>query len=422
MIRKWLCILKNNDIKRKYFILSCVCILCIIRRYLKTSFGQTPKIENYTGQKKGAKIEKNNEKHLQAKEVVTVAYLGELIEDALLEIDYKLHIKNSNLAGIRLLGDNLIGSSLNKRLIYTGLSEDLLKCIKTNKIIDFSATPSINEYHHIRGRMMPFGSDTVVVLLMDMTLQHNLEKMRRDFIANVSHELRSPLTSLIGFVETLRNTPDIPKKTSVSFLKIMEEESKRMSRLIDDLMSLSKVEVDEHIVPTGKVFIKTVLNSAIASLNDRAQRTGHKIEFLDERKNITEKLIIRGEVDEIAEVFHNLIDNALKYSRPKSTITIKLRDTEAGKITIDICNLGDGIEERHIPRLTERFYRVDKGRSRLKGGTGLGLAIVKHITNKHRGQLIIESNPKKETVFRIIMPFYDTALPSLMKINEHGRP
>jgi two-component system phosphate regulon sensor histidine kinase PhoR len=187
-------------------------------------------------------------------------------------------------------------------------------------------------------------------------------------------------------------------------------------------MSLSKVEVDEHIVPTGKVFIKTVLNSAIASLNDRAQRTGHKIEFLDERKNITEKLIIRGEVDEIAEVFHNLIDNALKYSRPRSTIIVKLRDTEAGKITIDICNLGDGIEARHIPRLTERFYRVDKGRSRLKGGTGLGLAIVKHITNKHRGQLIIESNPKKETVFRIIMPFYDTALPSLMKINEHGRP
>ena len=347
---------------------------------------------------------------------------GRMMDDAFLQIDHQSVIINANHGAVRLLGEHLMGVSLTQRLIYSELMEDLERCVASNEIIEFAAIPSNNEYHHIQGKIMPFGNESLLVLLMDMTLQHNLEKMRRDFIANVSHELRSPLTSLIGFVETLRNTPDIPKKTSVSFLKIMEEESKRMSRLIDDLMSLSKVEVDEHIVPTGKVFIKTVLNSAIASLNDRAQRTGHKIEFLDERKNITEKLIIRGEVDEIAEVFHNLIDNALKYSRPKSTITVKLRDTEAGKITIDICNLGDGVEERHIPRLTERFYRVDKGRSRLKGGTGLGLAIVKHITNKHRGQLIIESNPKKETVFRIIMPFYDTALPSLMKINEHGRP
>jgi two-component system phosphate regulon sensor histidine kinase PhoR len=347
---------------------------------------------------------------------------GRMMDDAFLQIDHQSVIINANHGAVRLLGEHLMGVSLTQRLIYSELMEDLERCVASNEIIEFAAIPSNNEYHHIQGKIMPFGNESLLVLLMDMTLQHNLEKMRRDFIANVSHELRSPLTSLIGFVETLQNTPDIPKKTSVSFLKIMEEESKRMSRLIDDLMSLSKVEVDEHIVPTGKVFIKTVLNSAIASLNDRAQRTGHKIEFLDERKNITEKLIIRGEVDEIAEVFHNLIDNALKYSRPKSTITVKLRDTEAGKITIDICNLGDGVEARHIPRLTERFYRVDKGRSRLKGGTGLGLAIVKHITNKHRGQLIIESNPKKETVFRIIMPFYDTALPSLMKINEHGRP
>ena len=106
---------------------------------------------------------------------------------------------------------------------------------------------------------MIINDQKAAILLMDMTLQHNLEKMRRDFIANVSHELKSPLTSLIGFVETLQNTPDIPKNTSVKFLKIMEEESKRMSRLIDDLMSLSKVEVDEHIVPTGKVFIKKVI-------------------------------------------------------------------------------------------------------------------------------------------------------------------
>ena len=347
---------------------------------------------------------------------------GRMMDDAFLQIDHQSVIINANHGAVRLLGEHLMGVSLTQRLIYSELMEDLERCLASNEIIEFAAIPSNNEYHHIQGKIMPFGNESLLVLLMDMTLQHNLEKMRRDFIANVSHELKSPLTSLIGFVETLQSTPDIPKNTSVRFLKIMEEESKRMSRLIDDLMSLSKVEVDEHIVPTGKVFIKKVLTSAIASLNDRAQRTGHKIKFLDERKNIAEELVIRGEVDEITEVFHNLIDNALKYSHPASTITVKIRNTETGKITIDICNQGDGIEERHIPRLTERFYRADKGRSRLKGGTGLGLAIVKHITNKHRGQLIIKSVPEKETVFRIIMPYYDTALPSLIKINGRERP
>jgi two-component system phosphate regulon sensor histidine kinase PhoR len=260
---------------------------------------------------------------------------------------------------------------------------------------------------------MPFGNESVLVLLMDMTLQHNLEKMRRDFIANVSHELRSPLTSLIGFVETLQNTPDIEQNMLERFLKIMEEESRRMSRLIDDLMSLSRVEIDEHIAPTGKVFIRTLLASVIASLNNRAIKTGHVINLDDKRVHMTEEPIVRGEVDEITEVFHNLIDNALKYSYPKSTITVEMTDTASGQIIIDIINQGDGIEERHIPRLTERFYRVDKGRSRQMGGTGLGLAIVKHIVNKHRGQLIITSQLKEVTMFRVMIPYFHTLLSGL---------
>lgn len=338
---------------------------------------------------------------------------GRLMDDALLQIDHQSVIINANHGAVRLLGEQLIGDTLTQRIIYSELMEDLEKCLTLNEIREFAATPSNNEYHHIQGKIMPFGNERVLVLLMDMTLQHNLEKMRRDFIANVSHELRSPLTSLIGFVETLQNTPDIEKNMLERFLKIMEEESRRMSRLIDDLMSLSRVEVAEHIAPTGKVFIKRLLASVIASLNNRAIKTGHVIDLDDRRVHMSDEPIVRGEVDEITEVFHNLIDNALKYSYPESIITVEMTDTASGQIIIDIINRGDGIEERHIPRLTERFYRVDKGRSRQMGGTGLGLAIVKHIVNKHRGQLIISSQLKGVTVFRVMIPYFHTLLSGL---------
>ena len=338
---------------------------------------------------------------------------GRMMDDALLQIDHQSVIINANHGAVRLLGEHLTGASLTQRLIYSELMDDLERCVASNEITEFAATPSNNEYHHIQGKIMPFGNGSVLVLLMDMTLQHNLEKMRRDFIANVSHELRSPLTSLIGFVETLQNTPDIEQNMLERFLKIMEEESRRMSRLIDDLMSLSRVEIDEHIAPTGKVFIRTLLASVIASLNNRAIKTGHVIKLDDKRVHMTEEPIVRGEVDEITEVFHNLIDNALKYSYPKSTITVKMTDSASGQIIIDIINQGDGIEERHIPRLTERFYRVDKGRSRQMGGTGLGLAIVKHIVNKHRGQLIITSQLKEVTMFRVMIPYFHTLLSGL---------
>ncbi|MGB2324694.1 MAG: ATP-binding protein [Candidatus Puniceispirillales bacterium] len=332
--------------------------------------------------------------------------LGLLVDDALLEIDHNMIITEANAAGIRLLGDFLTGSSLDQKIDSAGFSEEFITCIKTSKVVDFTATPKINHYRHIRGRMMAWGDDRVIVLLMDMTLQHNLEKMRRDFIANVSHELRSPLTSLIGFIETMQNTSELDQSMNDRFLKIMDEEAKRMSRLIDDLMSLSKVEVDEHIIPEGKVFIKSMLNATINTLSNRALKTGHDIRFRDHRIDQTDDPIIRGENDEIMEVFHNLLDNALKYSFPASPIHVDMRDNASGQLVINITNQGEGIEEKHIPRLTERFYRVDKGRSRQLGGTGLGLAIVKHIVSKHRGQLTIHSEPKKETVFSVVLPYF----------------
>jgi two-component system phosphate regulon sensor histidine kinase PhoR len=331
--------------------------------------------------------------------------LGALVEDALLVISNDLIISDANAASIRLFGDQVIGTDLNDHIAYSGLSDELAACIKTKRPAEFTTTPTKNHYRHIRARMMSLDEDTAIVLLLDMTLQHNLEKMRRDFVANVSHELRSPLTSLIGFVETLQNTPDMELTIRERFLNIMDEEAKRMSRLIDDLMSLSKVEVDEHIVPDGKVFIKSLLQSTINAMSNRAIKSGHDIHFRDHRAQQDIEPVIRGGNDEIMEVFQNLLDNALKYSYPKSTIKVEMHDNANGQLMIDIINQGEGIKEKHISRLTERFYRVDKGRSRQMGGTGLGLAIVKHIINKHRGQMKISSELNKETIFTVILPY-----------------
>ena len=330
--------------------------------------------------------------------------LGALVEDALLVISNDLIISDANAASIRLFGDQVIGTDLNDHIVYSGLSDELAACVKTKRPAEFTTTPTKNHYRHIRARMMSLDEDTAIVLLLDMTLQHNLEKMRRDFVANVSHELRSPLTSLIGFVETLQNTPDMELTIRERFLNIMDEEAKRMSRLIDDLMSLSKVEVDEHIVPDGKVFIKSLLQSTINAMSNRAIKSGHDIHFRDHRAQQDIEPVIRGGNDEIMEVFQNLLDNALKYSYPKSTIKVEMHDNANGQLMIDIINQGEGIKEKHISRLTERFYRVDKGRSRQMGGTGLGLAIVKHIINKHRGQMKISSELNKETIFTVILP------------------
>ena len=186
----------------------------------------------------------------------------------------------------------------------------------------------------------------------------------------------------------------------------MDEEAKRMSRLINDLMSLSRVEVEEHIAPTDTVYIKSVINSVIASVGNRANKEGRTIKFRDARSNPDDATTILGETDEIMEVFHNLLDNAIKYGHQDTDVDVIMSAAGEDELRFDVVNIGDGIDEKHLSRLTERFYRVDKGRSRQMGGTGLGLAIVKHIVNRHRRRLSVSSKPMAETVFSITLPEY----------------
>jgi two-component system, OmpR family, phosphate regulon sensor histidine kinase PhoR len=263
---------------------------------------------------------------------------------------------------------------------------------------------------HFELHAMPVARDQnsqvrAAIVLLDVTAAHQVEQMRADFVANVSHELRSPLAALTGFIETLKGAAKDDVAARGRFLDIMEGEARRMARLIDDLLSLSRVEANEHIRPRGRVNLVELLAAARAALGLRAAKLGIEI-TLQCPANLPP---VAGDHDQLSEVFHNLLDNALKYGPSGQPVNINVqmveRIPEIGGQGLRVCvqNMGDLISPEHLPRLTERFYRIDKARSRDIGGTGLGLAIVKHIVNRHRGRLTIESSPENGTVFSVYL-------------------
>ena len=335
------------------------------------------------------------------KEPAMLAEVGRMLDDGLLVADGSGTIMSANSAAVRVLGEGLSGKPLTDVIP----SQDILDVVEgrdQERTLVFSPQSSVAMEFNVRTRRTDDG--LIIVLLLDMTLQRNLEKVRRDFVANVSHELRSPLTSLAGFIETilLNEVTDWP--TQQRFLRIMEEEAGRMSRLIDDLLSLSRVEVDEHIIPDQTVPLLEVVKSVMASLEPRAARRNMAIKLIDRRVGAARRLVMVGFADEINEVFHNLIENATKYGFENTDITVEVDLVSADRVVISVSNIGEVIAESHLSRLTERFYRVDKARSRQIGGTGLGLAIVKHIVNRHRGTMDVTSSEEGVTRFAVTLP------------------
>ncbi|WP_017932693.1 ATP-binding protein [Robiginitomaculum antarcticum] len=247
-----------------------------------------------------------------------------------------------------------------------------------------------------------------LLTFVDVSAELEAERARSTFVANVSHELRSPLTSVIGMVETLRGPARYDEAARERFLELMDGETQRMSRIVQDLLSLSKFEAQEHIVPSDSVDLLSIIKqveSALAAADvdypGRVRITCHD--------TVPE---VRGDADLLTEVFQNIIENALRYTPPGSYVDVDIRQTPSegegllDGVRITVHDYGEGIESKHIPRLTERFYRVDKGRSREMGGTGLGLAIAKHIINRHRGRLVINSKMGKGTTMTVhLMPF-----------------
>jgi two-component system, OmpR family, phosphate regulon sensor histidine kinase PhoR len=250
---------------------------------------------------------------------------------------------------------------------------------------------------------VPDGSGVGAVLfLRDLTSAQRLESMRVDFVANASHELRTPLSSLIGFIETLQGPAREDAAARERFLEIMGVQAQRMRRLIDDLLSLSRIELREHVAPTGVVDLGALARQMVETQGPLATARGAAITLVDGQGPYP----VAGDADELTRVIENLIENAVKYGG--GTIRVGLTredDPRLGpRIVLSVADDGPGIAPEHIPRLTERFYRVDVASSRSRGGTGLGLAIVKHSLKRHRGRLTIESEVGRGTVARVNLP------------------
>lgn len=244
------------------------------------------------------------------------------------------------------------------------------------------------------------GAPVVLVDLQDVTALRRSEQMRVDFVANVSHELRTPLTSLTGFIETMRGPARDDPDARERFLAIMQDQAERMFRLINDLLSLSRIEMDEHSRPRGSVDMTALLRRLIELLDQKAKAADLRIET-DWPDDLPP---VRGDSDQLFQVFQNLLDNALKYGAGGEWVSISAQRRDARRIAVSVTDRGPGIPQQHQGRLTERFYRVDPARSRELGGTGLGLAIVKHIVSRHRGRLHIASEPGKGSTFTVILP------------------
>jgi len=224
--------------------------------------------------------------------------------------------------------------------------------------------------------------------------------MRADFVANVSHELRTPLAAITGFIDTMQGPARDDPAARERFLGIMAEQADRMRRLVDDLLMLSRIEQHEHARPAGAVDLGRVLHGVRDLLQLKASARQVAVELAIE--DGLPKAV--GDHDELTIVFQNLVDNALKYARPATTVRVTARPLGPDYVAVAVSDEGDGIPAAHLPRLTERFYRVDNARSRALGGTGLGLAIVKHVVSRHRGRLDIQSTPGKGSVFTVTLP------------------
>lgn len=245
--------------------------------------------------------------------------------------------------------------------------------------------------------------DHVLCTFQDLTDRERMDAMRRDFVANVSHELRTPLTSVLGFIETLRGPARDDAAARDRFLAIMQTEAERMVRLVRDLLQLSRVEAQERQRPTERHDLALLVRSAVHSLRPLADAADVTLVL----QGMEAPRPVAADPDQITQVATNLIENAIKYGGSGKQVTVALTEETGPRgrlLRLSVRDRGEGIEAHHLPRLAERFYRVDGHRSREKGGTGLGLAIVKHIAHRHGGRLQIESTRGQGSTFSLVLP------------------
>jgi two-component system, OmpR family, phosphate regulon sensor histidine kinase PhoR len=277
--------------------------------------------------------------------------------------------------------------------------------------VEFSQRVPVDRWFaaHVAPLAGPHGGGLMLLVFHDLTPLRRVEEMRADFVANASHELRTPLAALSGFIDTLRGPARDDAIARERFLAIMKTQATRMARLIDDLLSLSRIELTEHMHPDKPVDLVAIVRQVTDSLQTLALDRNVEIELAlpDGR------MIVLGDRDELTRVFENLVENALKYgaSGKKVSVSFSTAKGPAGaEALVAVRDYGPGIGAEHLPRLTERFYRVDVTQSRAEGGTGLGLSLVKHILNRHRGRIVIESEAGKGAAFTARLPLVSSEL------------
>lgn len=318
-------------------------------------------------------------------------------------LDRNAAVLFQNSAAERIFGALAPGAHISARLRSPGLLDMIRETVTTgepNQIEHSERLPSERVFIvRIAPAEMPKGRGNVCYVLSfrDISELGRIDRMRSDFVANASHELRTPLASLRGFIETMQGPAKDDPKARERFLGIMLDQATRMSRLVDDLMSLSRLELRSHIAPDQMVDLVPLIGHVRDSLLPLAGDLGVAINL-----HIPEgKVEVQGDRDELVQVFENLIENACKYGQDGKVIDVWMRN-EAGKpVEVSVIDKGPGIPAEHVPRLTERFYRVSVADSRSKKGTGLGLAIVKHILTRHRARLIVRSELDKGTDFTV---------------------
>ncbi|MBY0284526.1 MAG: ATPase [Sphingomonas sp.] len=309
-------------------------------------------------------------------------------------------VAHANQPARALLGGHIIGEDVRLAIRHPAAADRLTnRSPAPSAPINLVGLGTLDQRWEMRVTNMSDGRR--VVHLIDQTGSYAAERMRVDFVANASHELRTPLASILGFVETLSDEKaGGDADVRARFLKVMFDEARRMQRLVEDLISLSRIEAEKYRLPAAEVDLAVLVEEVHAELADTLDQRGEDL-IAEIDGNVP---AVAGDRAQLSQVLHNLIGNAMKYGRPGTPVITRLRRDQTGMIRLSVADEGDGVAPEHLPRLTERFYRVDAGRSRALGGTGLGLAIVKHIIERHRGRLDITSVVGKGTVASILLP------------------
>lgn len=360
-----------------------------------------------------------SERERQKRELREVTASNEAIlstlPDPLLMLDRTRRILRANKSALELLGHDVTGRDLLSVVRHPSLvaAADAAISGAEGQEVDFQLHGEVERHFsaQVVALQNPSHDGTVaIVALHDLTAAYRAEKMRADFVANASHELRTPLSSLIGFIETLRGPAREDSEARDSFLEIMHDQASRMVRLVEDLLSLSRIEMREHSLPSEEVDLEPLLDKVTRTLELKAQEKNIRLST-----HLADLPPVVGDRDELTQVFQNLVDNAIKYGRSASEVRIEAvtvrPEQDAGArrlgrpgLAVRVIDQGEGISRQHLTRLTERFYRVDTARSRELGGTGLGLAIVKHILNRHRGFLKVDSEVGTGSTFTVYLP------------------